>query len=114
MSTNATSVTAAAMIPAIGDSPMTTPPAVAIPVPPLNLKKMGYQCPTTQAAPAIATIGAGMPNTFAAATAAIPFRTSATRTTTPKGRLTVRKTFAAPGFPVPSSRMFVPRERATR
>ena len=106
--------TATPIRPAKGDSAMPAPAAVASPAPPLNRRNNGYQCPSTAAAPATAASSAGNPKNPARATARMPFKPSPRKTNTPKRRLTVRNTFAAPGLRVPTSRMSTPRIRVSR
>ena len=87
------------------------PPAVATPLPPLNLRVTGNMWPATAAMPS-----ANAPPRPATARptplATAPLPKSATRTTSPAFHPISRATFDAPGLPDPSARTSWPPIRA--
>jgi hypothetical protein len=98
------SPTAIIMRPARGDSAHKEPMPVALPFPPLNLRKIDQLWPIkTESATATSSDGDGF-IIFAKITAKIPFPTSSTRTTMAGHTPTVRITLVIPVLPLPYCR----------
>lgn len=95
-----------------GNTPIAAPAAVATPLPPLNLKKTGKQCPTCAKNPAkrMHSVGASkkMTSSLAIITAMNPFAKSQKNTNAAAFFPHVRKTLVAPALPLPVVRMSFP------
>ena len=88
-----------------------TPPVVATIFPPrAKPRKSGRQCPIIAATPA-RTPTRSPPSQSPSSAAAAPLAMSSSATAIPNLNPSVRQTLVAPGFPLPSVRMSMPRSK---
>ena len=88
-----------------GFSAISTPAAVATPLPPFRPKNTGYRWPRKAASPAKAAVPSPSPqrgpNTSTSSTGTKPFKASSASVASAAGLLPERSTFVAPGLPEP-------------